>query len=50
MKTGTTPSVVICIQGEHQKEKKEKGTEIFETIMTEIFCKLMSDTRKHKEY
>ena len=50
MKSGTTTSVVICIQREHQREEREKGTEIFETIMTGNFCKLMSDTRKHKEY
>ena len=33
-----------------EREEREKGTEIFETKLTENFCKLMSEARTQGEY
>ena len=42
---GTTTKGVTCLMGTLEGDEREKGTkEIYETIMTENFPKLMSDT------
>ena len=42
---GTASKYSICVMGLTEEEREKGSEEIFETIMTETFPKLMSDTK-----